>query len=381
MLHVASGFSASKDVQVLAPMHKGNAGTIQLNRAMRARLNPDAAKKGRDLDVGDRCMQETNNYDLHVWNGECGTVVQRRNGGALLVELENGVEEDDEDVDTKRGAASTVGERLQDSGHNDSASSPPYRHVEFSFKQSRSLALAYACTIHKSQGQEFPVVIVPMYSEHYHMLSRELVYTALTRASQLVIFVGQRKALSGALRHQSAFNRTTGLVRHLIPDKVERVSVDAWRSQHLNGKTHVVSKDIKSEFVDLWNDLDLESMVELDEVVKGGVGGWERGGEGEGGVKEREGGEERGRGEEEEKEGKRGEVDNSEVDNNPSSSDPQNQKSASGPWIFSSSKDESVLYTTAEISSTSGLTCDCPGYKYRKTCKHVQEIQTFLISK
>ena len=374
MLHVASGFSASKDVQVLAPMHKGNAGTIQLNRAMRARLNPDAAKKGRDLDVGDRCMQETNNYDLHVWNGECGTVVQRRNGGALLVELENGVEdvdEDDEDVDTKRGAATTVGERLQDSGTNDSASSPPYRHVEFSFKQSRSLALAYACTIHKSQGQEFPVVIVPMYSEHYHMLSRELVYTALTRASQLVIFVGQRKALSGALRHQSAFNRTTGLVRHLIPDKVERVSVDAWRSQHLNGKTHVVSKDIKSEFVDLWNDLDLESMVELDEVVKGGVGGWERG---EGGEKESvvvvgEGEEE------EEEEGKGGEVDNSEVDNN------QNQKSASGPWIFSSSKDDSVLYTTTETSSASGLTCDCPGFKYRKTCKHVQEIQTFLISK
>ena len=89
------------------------------------------------------------------------------------------------------------------------------RTVIFSSRQATNLSLSYACTVHKSQGQEFPVVIVPCYIEHAHLLERAICYTALTRAQKLVIFVGQRRALGYALNRSMAHRRVTGLVERL----------------------------------------------------------------------------------------------------------------------------------------------------------------------
>ena len=345
------GYSLASDVQVLSPMHKGNVGTIQLNRQLRARLNPTAHKRGRDLDVGDRCMQETNDYDLFVWNGECGTVVSVNPKGGVTVEFAEG------DDDGKAA-----------------------RRVDFSRKQSYSLALSYACTIHKSQGQEFPVVVVPTYTEHYHMLSRELVYTALTRASQLVIFVGQKRAFSGALRHQSAFNRSTGLLRHLVPK--ERVSESTWRYDSsdnngtmLNSQTFSVSEDVKGEMVDLWDRLDLEDMVVLDGSAQASIGGWEQDNDSTDvatgiSVASNEAMSTKaeldvtapaieGKEEKEAKEDKGG----------------ANVVACSGgKYTFESSKGDGVVYTTQWNESLSMLSCDCPGFKFRRSCKHVKEV-------
>ena len=132
-------------------------------------MNPKAA--GFDmLSVGDRCMQETNDPDLGVWNGECGTVIKAGRSG-ITVAFEDGAGR---------------------------------REVAYSKRQMNNLSMAYACTIHKSQGQEYPAIIVPVYMQHFHLLSRELIYTALTRASQLAIFVGERKALASSLKKQKA---------------------------------------------------------------------------------------------------------------------------------------------------------------------------------
>jgi len=338
------GFSLVNDVQVLSPMHKGNVGTLSLNKQLRSRLNPKAKNKGRnDLDVGDRVMQETNDYDLHVWNGECGTVVQVGTGkhkGGVTVEFTEGSNKDDVSI----------------------------RSVKFSKKQSYSLALSYACTIHKSQGQEFPVVVVPTYTEHYHMLSRELVYTALTRASQLVIFVGQKRAFSGALRHQSAFNRSTGLLRHLVPK--ERVSEDTWRENNrsMNGVINTVAIEDSGKMVDLWNDLDLEDMVVLDNSNVKFEGGWERGDEDDNGddkdFKEDDDDED-----EDEDEG------NVEVEVEVEQKQENSSTNLYGPWTFESSKKKEVLYTAKWNDTQTELLCDCPGYKFRRSCKHVKEIQ------
>jgi exodeoxyribonuclease V alpha subunit len=323
----ARGFSTTQDVQVLSPMHKGNVGTIELNNMLRFRLNPTTSTSSNNtsnnssssniyrsaLRVGDRCMQETNDYDLNVWNGECGTVVKATKGGLTTVEFKDGEDR---------------------------------RIVEFSHKQSRSLTLSYACTIHKSQGQEFPVVVVPTYMEHFHMLSRELVYTALTRASKLVIFVGQKRALGGALNNQSAYNRTTGLLRHLVPK--ERVSESAWRSNELNSKTIAVGEDHSNRFVRLFDDLDLEDLVLIDKGKQSTVGGWEKG---------------------EEKEEEPQEIETTSTFN----------IATAGPWHFESSKEDGVSYTTTWNPTTQSLTCTCPGYKFRQKCKHVEHVQDLQI--
>ena len=198
-----SGFLPREDVQVLAPMYKGNAGVAVLNAQLKGKLNPAAKKPYRPLDVGDRCMMEKNDYDLNCFNGECGTVVS---------------------VGAKTSAARTKGNKRQQfakgvgwqsKGSLVAVDMGEDRIVQFSPKQARNLSLSYACTVHKSQGQEFPVVIVPCYMEHAHLLERSICYTALTRAQKLVIFVGQRRALGYALNRTLAHNRVTGLIERL----------------------------------------------------------------------------------------------------------------------------------------------------------------------
>jgi exodeoxyribonuclease V alpha subunit len=155
------GLDARRDVQVLAPMRKGACGAEGLNAALRARLNP-AAREGQPLAVGDKVMQIKNDYDRDVFNGDVGEVVAQDERGEVRVRFEG------RDVSYDRGAAN-------------------------------ALVLAYCVTVHKSQGGEFPAVVVPVLLEHWVLLARNLLYTAMTRGRKLVVLVGQRKALERAV--------------------------------------------------------------------------------------------------------------------------------------------------------------------------------------
>lgn len=186
------GWDAKKDVQILTPMNRGELGTQALNEEMQALLNPDPKshlKSGDDrpvkahrrgFRVGDKVIQTTNNYNLQVFNGDIGFVQATGVDGAHIV-----VQFSDE------------------------------RIVNYDDEQADDLRLAYAITIHKSQGSEFPVVILPMSMAHYVMLQRNLIYTGLTRARKLAVFVGAKKALAHSIKNNISLHRQTWLKERL----------------------------------------------------------------------------------------------------------------------------------------------------------------------
>jgi exodeoxyribonuclease V alpha subunit len=180
------GFDRRRDIQVLSPMHKGAAGVANLNRLLQAALNPPGAGVAEraygmvTFRVGDRVLQQRNNYDLDVYNGDVGVV-------SAIDELEQSL---------------TV--RFDDE-----------REVAYDWSQLDELALAYALSVHKSQGGEYPVVVLPLLMQHYALLQRNLLYTAVTRARQLVVLVGDRKALAVAVGNARVQERYTGLVERL----------------------------------------------------------------------------------------------------------------------------------------------------------------------
>jgi len=174
------------DIQVLTPTHRGLAGVPALNERLQVALNPPTADLaelvmgGRVLRVGDRVVQMKNNYDLDVYNGDLGKVVEIDAQRYLLrVVLDDG---------TSRLYA---GQQLADLAHS------------------------YAMTIHKAQGGEFPVVVLPILPAQYILLSRRLLYTAVTRARKLVVLVGQTRAISMAVRDAGVEERYSGLVSRL----------------------------------------------------------------------------------------------------------------------------------------------------------------------
>ena len=176
-------FNPLTDVQVLAPMNKGSCGAIALNELLQRTLNgsprPDFRLGERLFRVGDRVMQVANNYDKGVFNGEMGQISR---------------------VDTaakKFAVVFDIGE------------------VDYGFHEADQIKLAYCVTVHKSQGCEFPVVILPLLSQHYVMLQRNLVYTAMTRARKLLIMLGMRKALAIAVRNDRPALRYTRLAERL----------------------------------------------------------------------------------------------------------------------------------------------------------------------
>ena len=169
-------------VQILTPMHRGMLGTIQLNRELQALLNPagEALERGgSSLRVRDKVMQLRNNYDKGVFNGDLGRI--------LSVDKEEGRVRVDFDE----------------------------KWVDYEWDELDELSLAYATSIHKSQGSEYPVVVIPLHTSHYMMLYRSLLYTAVTRAKKLVIVVGSRKALGMAIRNVRVEKRNTGLKEKL----------------------------------------------------------------------------------------------------------------------------------------------------------------------
>jgi exodeoxyribonuclease V alpha subunit len=186
------GFDPIRDVQILCPMNRGEVGTFELNLFLQKLLNPRAAGHSATLDggdnksvgrkffAGDKVIQNVNNYELQVFNGDIGTIEDTQiEGGKCLV-------------------------RFGDD-----------RLVNYTSDQLLDMRLAYAITIHKSQGSEFPVIIIPMTMQHYVMLQRNLAYTALTRARKLAIFVGAKKALAHAIRSTQSLHRQTSLASRL----------------------------------------------------------------------------------------------------------------------------------------------------------------------
>jgi exodeoxyribonuclease V alpha subunit len=172
-----------RDIQVLTPMNRGELGARALNERLQAALNPpgprQVAKFGHAYREGDKVMQIVNNYDKEVFNGDLGFITR---------------------VDEE--------EREMEVGYDG-------RPVVYDFGELDEVVPAYACSIHKSQGSEYPAVIIPLHTQHYRMLHKPVIYTGVTRGKKLVVLVGSRKALSIAVRTSDDDRRISGLKERL----------------------------------------------------------------------------------------------------------------------------------------------------------------------
>ncbi len=176
------GLDPRRDIQVLAPMHRGVLGTGALNAALQAALNPEGPSvvvRGSAMRVGDKVMQVKNDYEREVFNGDIGWVTR---------------------VDPKARALSV---------------SFDGRELDYAAEDLDLLLLAYAISIHKSQGSEYPAVVLPVTTAHFVMLTRNLLYTAVTRAKRLCVLVSDPRALGIALREDRRERRVTGLRERL----------------------------------------------------------------------------------------------------------------------------------------------------------------------
>ena len=172
-----------EQIQVLTPMHKGVVGTLNLNRILQRHLNPQPEKikflEG-SFRLGDKVMHLRNNYQKEVFNGDIGTIVEV-------------------DIDAEEILVDYYGKQVS------------YDHTELD-----DLTLAYAISIHKSQGSEYPAVIVPILTQHFALLQRNLLYTAVTRGKQLVVLIGTTKALAIALGNDKPRKRQSGLAARMV---------------------------------------------------------------------------------------------------------------------------------------------------------------------
>jgi len=179
------GLDPVRDVQVLCPMNRGSLGARALNGELQRVLNPPGERRverfGWTYGPGDKVMQVTNDYERDVFNGDLGIVTG---------------------LDVEEGALTVSFEG---------------REVEYGFGELDELVLAYATTIHKAQGSEYPAVVIPLMTQHYAMLARNLLYTGVTRGKRLVVLVGQRKALAMAVRNAGARRRWSKLREWLAP--------------------------------------------------------------------------------------------------------------------------------------------------------------------
>jgi exodeoxyribonuclease V alpha subunit len=173
------------DIQVLSPMHRGPAGARALNEKLQAKLNPlrydrpEYRSGSRVFRPGDRVLQLRNNYDKDVFNGDIGRI---------------------ETIDLEEGEI-----RVDFEG----------RSVTYELSDLDELTLAYAMSVHKSQGSEYPVVVLPLLTQHYMLLQRNLLYTAITRAKKMVVIVGTRKAIAMAVKNDKITARWTALAERL----------------------------------------------------------------------------------------------------------------------------------------------------------------------
>ncbi len=174
------GLHPFDDIQVLSPMYQGSTGVTNLNRLLQQELNPPGKKPerrlgGRAFRLGDKVMQTANNYDKNVYNGDIGRVT---------------------DLDPVRQTMTVSFDGVP---------------VVYDFLETDELIHAYAISVHKSQGSEYPCVVMPVMTQHYLLLQRNLLYTAVTRAKKLVILVGTRKAIRIAIKNDKVADRHTAL--------------------------------------------------------------------------------------------------------------------------------------------------------------------------
>ena len=180
-----------RDIQVLTPMQRGECGAVNLNRQLQEAMNPSRIflqRSGTQYRLKDKVMQIRNDYDKEVFNGDIGTIVH-----VDMEERELTVLFDD-------------------------------REVTYDVSELDELTLAYAVTIHKSQGSEYPIVVMPLTMSHFVMLQRNLLYTGVTRAKKILVLVGEKKAVYYAIRNESSSRRNTRLAERLKPESREAES-------------------------------------------------------------------------------------------------------------------------------------------------------------
>ena len=191
------GLDPVRDVQILTPMNRGSCGTISLNARLQEQLNggdrPQFKLGERVFRTGDKIMQISNNYEKNVFNGDFG-----RLGRIYFKEKKFLV--------------------LFDDG----------RLVEYRFEEAEQLSLAYAVTVHKSQGSEFPAVVLPFLTQHYMMLQRNLLYTAMTRAKRLLVLIGSQRAVRMAVENARLEPRFSLLTERLV--ELRRRCEEAFRN-------------------------------------------------------------------------------------------------------------------------------------------------------
>ena len=170
------GFDPLDDIQVLTPMHRGIVGGTNLNRELQKALNPGdegVTRMGRLYKVNDKVMQISNNYDKEVYNGDIGRILSiDAEAQEIIVSIDN-------------------------------------REIPYDYSEMDELVHAYAVSIHKSQGSEYPAVVIPILTQHYILLQRNLLYTGVTRGKKLVVIVGTRKAMAIAVRNNKTEKRYT----------------------------------------------------------------------------------------------------------------------------------------------------------------------------
>lgn len=181
------GFDPVDDIQVLTPMHKGTVGAGNLNVELQKALNPSeegVVRGNRNFKINDKVMQIKNNYDKEVFNGDIGRITKIDQENQELIIFFDG------------------------------------REVPFDYTDIDEIVLAYAVSVHKSQGSEYPAVIIPILTQHYVLLQRNLIYTAVTRGRKLVVIVGTRKALAIGVRNDKTEKRYTYLKHRLSKEKI-----------------------------------------------------------------------------------------------------------------------------------------------------------------
>ena len=185
------GLDPARDIQVISPMYRGLIGVNNLNSRLQAELNSDprfasARLGGRVLRVGDKVMQTRNNYEKEVFNGDIGYI--------------DSIDDDDNAL------------RVQMNGG----------YVDYDYSEADDLLHAYCISTHRSQGSEYPAVVMPVSTQHWIMLQRNLIYTAITRAKRLVVLVGTRYALQLAVENNKVAERHSGLRARLRMAHIDR---------------------------------------------------------------------------------------------------------------------------------------------------------------
>ena len=183
-----------QDIQVLTPMQRGECGAVNLNQVLQEAMNPSKIflrRGGTQYRLKDKVMQIRNDYDKEVFNGDIGTITK---------------------VDMEERELTVLFDE---------------REVIYDVTELDELTLAYAVTIHKSQGSEYPIVVMPFTMSHFVMLQRNLLYTGVTRAKKILVLVGEKKAVYYAIKNETTTGRNTCLARRLQPDSKEAQEVKA----------------------------------------------------------------------------------------------------------------------------------------------------------